>query len=891
MDNQRWQTIQLAFFAALDLPESEREGAIRESCSGDEDLMRQVRAMLASENEANAIVDDGIAAIAATMLGSARESLAAMEFGPYALKDFLGEGGMGIVYLARHRENGKLVAIKILLDARLSPARRKRFAREQRMLASLNHRNIAHLYHSDVLADETPWFAMEFIGAVPEDDGVVAKALSIDEYCRQHQCSIEQRIRLMRSVCEGVQHVHSHMLVHRDLKPSNILVAADGTPKLIDFGIGKEQEDEDTPSDRTEPGLRLMTIAYAAPEQLQGAPALPATDIYSLGVILYKLLAGAHPFDLAGCSTPQAEQKILEVEPRKPSAAARTTGNSSLTDKSRWADLDALCRKAMHKDPEMRYATVGAMIDDLDSFLAGRPLKARPDGFGYRAGKFVRRNRRAIAVSAVVVFSIVSLVAYYTLRLARARNAAVAEAARSERIEKFTVEMLRNGDSEGGPPEQMHVSELIDRGVKEARGLGSEPRFQVDLYQTLGDIYESWGKSAPAQELLNASLEQRKSIFGADSPQVAEGLVHLAMWYDHQDQLPKAEQTINLALAMQRRRLADDDPAIARALTVLGDILQRLGRQDEAISAVRHAIQIQSRSPALRSDLSESVGLLAGTQFYLGHYAESEQLTRQALELDKALHGDRHPAVAEDLISLGNISLNLEHPAEAETDYRQALEIKRAWYGPDHPQTADAITYVAQALQAENKLKDAQTLLQQALASLDRSGGPPQMRVAHVLNQLGVVENLEHNTDAAEADFKRSASIYEAVYGRDHWETALAVANIGTAYLAVKDYPMAEQYFRDALARYARASAADPMNVGIAHIKLGRTLVREKRYRDGAVESLAGYKLVAKEAEPTSSWLQAARTDLVEDYEALHEPEKAAVYRAEMTAVARAKQK
>ncbi|SEF78775.1 serine/threonine protein kinase [Bryocella elongata] len=310
MDSQRWQRIQHAFFSALDLPEDEREAAIRDQAGDDKEFIREVLALLANDSEPHIIVDHGIAAIAVTMLGAAQEEFASMEFGPYELRDFLGEGGMGIVYLARHRGNGKIVAIKILLDARLSPARYARFVREQRMLASLNHRNIAQLFHSDVLSDETPWFAMELIGSLSEESGVATKALPIDEFCREHHCTLDDRLRLMRSVCDGVQHVHSTMLVHRDLKPSNILVTEDGTPKLIDFGIGKEQEDEDASAKRTEPGLRLMTLAYAAPEQVRGAPALPATGIYSLGVVLYELIAGC-----------QRRHSAMVSEPSFPSAS------------------------------------------------------------------------------------------------------------------------------------------------------------------------------------------------------------------------------------------------------------------------------------------------------------------------------------------------------------------------------------------------------------------------------------------------------------------------------------------------------------------------------------------------------------------------------------------
>jgi serine/threonine protein kinase/tetratricopeptide (TPR) repeat protein len=305
---------------------------------------------------------------------------------------------MGIVYLAERPDLGSIVAIKVLRDGWLSPARRRRFAAEQRTLARLNHPGIARLYDAQTLHDGTPWLVMEYVDGVP-----------LVEYCEAKRSPVAERLRLFRAVCEAVEHAHQHGVVHRDLKPSNILVKQDGTVRLLDFGISKQIEGADQP-DHRHTTVRLMTPAYAAPEQLTGQPIGIQTDVYSLGVILYELLTGHLPFDdsvhdLAS----RGVSAMLEAmaDPVRPSQAVRrrddTHRGGVTTDTASWSDLDVLCQTAMHVDASRRYQSVGALMTDVDRFLAEQPLEARPDSARYRLGKFARRNRQVLVASFATV--------------------------------------------------------------------------------------------------------------------------------------------------------------------------------------------------------------------------------------------------------------------------------------------------------------------------------------------------------------------------------------------------------------------------------------------------------------------------------------------------------
>src|SRR5580704_10656236 len=255
MDSARWERIQALFHEAADLSEPEQRSFLRTACTDDDDLMADVLALLEEDARSASLLDRDLAHVAHDVLDEvAPASFPFKEFGPYRIKEPLGEGGMGVVYLAERIDLGSLVAIKILRDAWLSPSRRERFASEQRTLAQLNHPSIARLYDADTLDDGTPWFVMEYVEGVP-----------LTEYCSEHACLFEERLQLFRAVCEAVQYAHQHAVIHRDLKPSNILVKNDGSVRLLDFGIAKQLESLETPTskDQTLTGLRLMTPAYA----------------------------------------------------------------------------------------------------------------------------------------------------------------------------------------------------------------------------------------------------------------------------------------------------------------------------------------------------------------------------------------------------------------------------------------------------------------------------------------------------------------------------------------------------------------------------------------------------------------------------------------------------
>ncbi len=863
MDAARWERVQQLFHEALARTAAERTEFLASHCEGDDGLRAAVDALLADDSAGLPLLDEGIPALAQAVLEDDRQQSAVNStIGPYRLVSVVGEGGMGVVYRARRDDLGSSVAIKLLRHGWMSPARRQRFAVEQRILAQLNHPAIARLYDADVLSDGTPWFAMEFV-----------EGETLTDFCERHLPTIDERLKLFRTVCEAVQHAHGHLIVHRDLKPSNILVRADGHLKLLDFGISK-QLDLDDPGDQTVTRFRLMTPAYAAPEQVRGGRTGVYTDVYALGVVLYELLTRARPFDLSQRTAAEAEAIIFETDPVRPSLVA---GRLPAT-RSAWADLNVLCLVAMRKEPERRYPTVEALVRDIDHYLAAEPLEARPDAITYRAGKFARRHWRGLAATIAGAGLMVALSAYYAMNLATARNAAETEAARTARIQQFMLNLFEGGDGVAGPSSDLKVVTLIERGVEQARTLDNEPAVQADLYRTLGGILQKLGQFRQADVVLKTALERRQAVYGKGSEASAESLIELGLLRVDQAELVDAESLIRRGL--DDTRTANAGPlALARATAALGHVLEARGSYDAAITANEEAVRLFALGGDTGAGATAALGQLADSHYYAGHYDIADGINQKVLEASRQLYGGQHPKVADVLINLAASQTDRGRYAEAEPFYRQALDSLTAYYGADHFRAASAMTMLGRALVYQKKMDEGVPLLRRALAIQERVNGPIHPRVASAVNDLGSAALQQDRLDEAEAYFQRMKDIYGQVYEGEHYLQGIAISNLASVLFAKKRYDRAEALFRDAIGIYERTQSPTHMNTGISRVKLGRTLLRQGRWKDAERELLAGHDILQSQASPSVSWLTSARTDLVAVYEALGAPDLAVKYR------------
>ena len=634
MDASRWNFVQGLFHDAAALPPDARRAFLERATGNDEDLIAEVLDLLARDEAGAALLDRGIAHAAGVLLDPLRAQdddpaagpLLHRDFGPYRLTSFLGEGGAGVVYRAERTDIGGEAAVKILRDAALSPARRARFAAEQRTLVRLRHPGIAQLYHADTLADGTPWFAMELV-----------EGATLSGHCDRARASLDERLRLVSLVCDAVQYAHGHAIIHRDLKPSNILVTGDGAVRLLDFGVAKRLDSET--ADYTRTGLRALTPAYAAPEQSTNDPVGVHTDVYSLGVILFELLTGRLPFEEPGAPA--------HADPPRPSTVARRADAPLALTRSQWADLDVMVMTAMHVDPDRRYRTVDALRGDIERFRTGRPLVAQRDSRRYRAAKFLRRNRRSVALASAAVLSLLLLTTFFTLRLAAARDVALSQAERAGRIQDFMISLFQGGEAEVLAADSLRVVTLLERGLREAQALDADPAAQSALLATLGGIYRQLGQLPRADSLLHSALDIERTLSTSDSSAVARRLLDIALLRIDQADYAAAETLARDALAMAARALPRDADLQLEALTILGAAQQERGEYDQAVTTLEQALRMHRPADTLSASYAGSLVQLANTRFYAGGYDAADSLNRRALDLYRAQRGARHPLVAD----------------------------------------------------------------------------------------------------------------------------------------------------------------------------------------------------------------------------------------------------
>jgi serine/threonine-protein kinase len=860
---QRWEKIQQVFYDASEMPTSERERFLAQACADDE-MLAEVRSMMAHDSSRDdaasvALPNGGLS----SMAGVLEDDQYQRELGPYILIRLLGEGGSGRVYLARRADVGSVVAIKILRDAWVSPARKERFADEERIVAQLRHPLIASLYDAGVTGDDTPYFVMEYVDGLP-----------LTRYCANHGCGLRERLEIFLKVCEAVRYSHSQAIAHRDIKPSNILVTADGGVKLLDFGIAKQMESVDE-NNLSRTGFRLMTPAYASPEQWLGKRPGLQGDIYSLGVVLYELLTGCLPFDLAKVTPSEAERLITQQEPPAPSAIVRKNcapGVALVVKADEWADLDVICLKAMHKEPERRYATADALMGDVRAFLDGEPVSARPDSRQYRTSKFLRRNRRAAVAVAAMFIVVAVLSVFFVWRLNRERQNALAEAAHAQRILQFTLNLFSADSSNDGQRQDLRASDLLARGMQEAKALQGDPLRQSEIFMTLGSVFQKIGALNNAEAAFHAAWVARSQIPDTARGAAAESLIALGLVHCDQNRFDQAEKEVRAGLATLQNQRDSRDAKVLKGQVSMGHVLTERGSYRAAIKLLLPAVQLQQISGSPDVDRSSGFYELSSAYFYAGDYDRSEHYLSSRLLLDRSMYGALHPEVADDELGLCSIDQERHALVDAERHCRTGVSIDQAWYGTKSPVTASAMLTLGELIQAENKVDEAKALLEQSLQIQQANYGEFHEKVAIVLAELGDNALYRDDYDAAEADYRHALAIYRKLYGDHYKDVAVCLSNIANVANHKKEYGQAETYLRQTVAIYLETQGPEHTDTAMGHLKLGHVLLREKKYAEAKQETQLGYSVLFRHTLPQGDFFDMAKKDLAEEASALKAP-------------------
>ncbi len=847
MDRPEFTELQRIFDAALDLPVAERAAFLDEQCGADLRLRARLERMLATSDDS--IVLPGLSGAIEEAMGNAGEEAlkravtdweedplalapAPEQIGQFRVARRLGHGGMGAVYLAERAgaDFTQRVAVKVVRPGWDSPDVMRRFLAERRILAQLEHPAIARFIDGGVTEAGQPYFAMEYVEGIP-----------IDQYSDEQRLDVRSRLRLFLDACAAVQYAHQTFVVHRDLKPSNILVTPDGALKLLDFGIATVLAGGET-AGNTLFGAGVGTPFYMSPEQFRAEPITAATDVYSLGILLFELLTGTVPYRLTSSHPRDIEHAVLTLDPERPSTAlgrpnprtgderddagieevsARRRSIPARLRRTLRGELDAVLLKALDKEPGRRYASVQALADDLSRYLAGHPVRARPASSAYRLSRTARRHPWGTAAAlgiAALLIGYVATLSVQNARVGRALALAEQEAGKSSAVSSFLLGLFRESNPGFNLGDPLTAAQLLERGAEQAESM-EDPNVKSELFHVLGRTYRSRGQYDDALALMGRALELRKG-----PP-------------------PASDQDLGASL---------DDYA---------SILQDLGRYDEAEQIFLEALEVRARLGPDHEDHIETLNNLGVFYTGLGDLEAAEPLARKTFEARTRIYEPGHPRIGVALNNLASLLDRLERRAEAEALFREALDNWTRSLGPDHPDIALVMSNLGLTLDARGEFEEAESLHRQSLAI--RQNVYPEGHYTTAVSMNNLAASLESSAGSAPEALslrRQATGLMESTLGPGHPFTLRSRGLLGV--VLAEDWGEAQEgeaLLRDTIARMADEDAAAKARL---HQSLGGLLEARGDLAEARPHLQAAVRLYEEGLGPTHSATQSAKSEL-----------------------------
>ncbi|MEM8984943.1 MAG: serine/threonine-protein kinase [Pseudomonadota bacterium] len=838
--------LEQAYDTLMLLQGDERDAFLEQLRANDDDLATEIERLLGTAGADDAFLRDPIDASAAALGDKVEDSWIGRELGTYRIVRRIATGGMGAVFLATRVDEQfeHQVAIKVLATHLQSADAIARFRTERQILASLKHPYIGQLLDGGTTDDGLPYLVMEYI-----------EGERIDHYCDNARLNLQQRLALFKQVCNAVDYAHRNLTVHRDIKPSNILVTADGTPKLIDFGIAKPLQPESMAHTVavTQASSRAMTPEFASPEQVRGEPITTATDIYSLGVLLYKLLSGRMPYLFAGSRPQDIEAAICDTEPTRPSTVVGSTNadadrriserratSAALLRRDLAGDLDNIVLKTLEKEPERRYASLRALVDDIERYEQHEPVLARPASAAYRTKKFVRRHRSAVTATAGVLILIMSLVAYYTTQLAEERDLARIEASTAQQVTNFVVTLFEAANPARNNPEDISPRILLDTGRDRIGDeLKDSPAVHAALLGVLSSAYRSIGAHDEGIELAEAGLAKQLEI-GADRPlKVALARMRLAMALQTAGKNERSREEFEVALPVLRTHPDTEFRSLLTAMSNYGLLMDTLSELDTGEAIYREMLEMMATRidypPHFEVSTRHNLSLLLATQ---SRFVEQIELLEETSAMLAADDGASDFNLALTEMALANAMQRLERHEEALPRYDRAVALFENVVGNESDKTANARLARSSALASLGRFDDAEQDIRAATAIFVDVYGPTHPRVGLSAHYLGSFYwRQREDREAALDAYREALDIYGKSLKPDHVYAIYSHTSIASIYREQDNYDAALRTFEYALDLAATGLSPNHLQVlfsyegiGLVHQNQGDHLAASEAY-------------------------------------------------------------
>ncbi len=830
MDAQRWQIAKDLFNDALEVGPEQVDGFLDLSCAGDIELRRQIEVLLAAYKKADDFIETPAVEDAIQVVKEEQERLATGSvIGQYRILRQIGHGGMGSVFLAERagEDYRKQVAIKLIRGGASDESLLRRFLGERRILASLDHKNIARLIDGGAAEDGAPYLVLDYVDGVP-----------LDDYCDAHKLTTVERLKLFRIVCSAVQYAHQNLVVHRDLKPSNILVTEDGTPKLLDFGIAKLLDPEGTElKDQTATVARIMTPQYASPEQVRGQAITTASDIYSLGVVLYRLLTGHHPYQFKSLAPAEIDRVICEKDPDRPSIAisqveetpkaegepsrrvtidtvseARSEPPDGLRGRLK-GDLDSIVLMAMRKEPQRRYSSVEQFSEDIRRHLEGLPVIATADSVSYRASKFIGRHKAGVAAVTLIVAALLAglIGTAWEARVAaaerdtarREKDTAQREKEKALQINAFLQQMLNSSDPTYFLPNsqkghEITIKEALDEAARTVdTEMGDQPDIRAALQLTIGTSYNEMGRFDLAEPYLRAALETNRKLFGDENTQTVASEQALAGLLINKGDSAQAELLYQKILPIYRKQKAEGTVAnvvaFAGALSDYALILRNKGRVQEAEPLLREGLefgpQIPQKYRSLVATMRTNLALMRADQ---GDFHEAESLHRKTISEARTIPGRERLELAHALRGLGDVLIVKGELNEAEGVLREAEQLYRKLVGDLFPNQAFTFQSEAYLFYLKRDYRRAEAYVNKAIEISNKILHPSHPAFLFYRTTLGLIMSKTGRAREAEKLLRDTLKSRADTYGEHYYYTSITQGALGECLEAQHRFEDAE---------------------------------------------------------------------------------------------------